>query len=37
MLLCSVMADNEAILFSGYKKYFKNSGYGFTCTYAGLN
>lgn len=35
MLLCEVMKENEAIVLSGFKKYFCNSGYAGTCAYDG--
>lgn len=36
-LLCEVMKPNECIFLSGYKKYFKNKGYGWTAAYDGRN
>ena len=35
IMLCEVMDHNEAIEFIGYKKYFKNKGYAWTCEYDG--
>lgn len=35
-LLCEVMEPNEAILLMGFKKYFKNTGYGHTAAFGGL-
>lgn len=34
-LLCEVMKPNECIFLSGYKKYFKNKGYGWDASYGG--
>lgn len=34
-LLCEVMKPNECLFLSGYKKYFKNSGYGYDTDYDG--
>lgn len=36
-LLCEVMKPNECIFLSGYKKYFNNSGYGWTAAFDGPN
>jgi len=35
-LLCEVMKPNESIFLLGFKKYFSNSGYGYTAAYDGL-
>lgn len=35
VIICEVMSANEAIQFHGFKKYFKNTGYGFTSKFAG--
>lgn len=35
ILLCEEMQDNEALFFSGFKKYFKNTGYGYKTKFAG--
>lgn len=37
MLLCEVIADNEAISYIGYKKYFQSLGYGFNVSITGWN
>ncbi len=34
-LLCELMNPNECLFLSGYKKYFRNEGYGWTANYAG--
>lgn len=34
-LLCEAMKPNECIFLSGYKKYFKNKGYGWSAAYDG--
>lgn len=35
-LFCEVMDPNESLIFIGFRKHFKNSGYGYTAEYAGL-
>jgi poly(ADP-ribose) glycohydrolase len=35
-LLCEVMKPNECIFLSGFKKYFSNSGYGFSTSFRGF-
>ena len=37
MILCEVLADNEAISYIGYKKYFQSLGYGFNVSITGWN
>jgi hypothetical protein len=32
-LLCEVMKPNECIFLSGYKKYFSNTGYGYSAAF----
>lgn len=34
-LLCEVMKSNESILLCGFKKYFRNSGYGYEAAFGG--
>jgi hypothetical protein len=34
-MLCEVMEPNEAIQLMGFKKYFKNTGYGYTFGFDG--
>ena len=33
--LCEVLTDNEALSYIGYKKYFRNLGYGFNVSIVG--
>ena len=37
MLLCERMADNEALVFIGFSKYFNNEGYGYNVRLTGRN
>ena len=35
VLLCESIKDNESLLYVGFNKFFKNSGYGYNTKYAG--